>query len=279
MRPWLCWRYTGSKNTAKFRSRKSEPTFGMFVVRNKTEIFVGSDSWRGLSTPIRMCYEVVFRKSHDRNKLRDRFSLSASVCHNDNKNPERKRRPELGQPHLFSECLSCFRRIGAGKFAIGTKIDLFGSKKNRRWFSTPRVFSVTGGRASYCRWIGRWLVAAVGHVNHALRARGRRWAARKSQVRRYGQETVLGVVLRDGECWMHSHQQWRTVCSATAPVETQLHSSTDCMGRWESDGKCCGREAQCGRRTKRKWTKTPNRTHWYTRVGLSLCGHRLRTGP
>ena len=33
-----------------------------------------------------------------------------------------------------------------------------------------------------------------------------------------------------------------------------------CMGRLRRDGRCCGREAQSGRRTKINWTKTARRT-------------------
>jgi len=35
------------------------------------------------------------------------------------------------------------------------------------------------------------------------------------------------------------------------------------MGRLRRDGQCCGREVQCGRRTKRNWTKTAHNNHGF----------------
>ena len=53
------------------------------------------------------------------------------------------------------------------------------------------------------------------------------------------------------------------ICSTTVPVGTRLHWSTDfpaCMGRLRQNGQCCGREAQCGWRTKINWTKAAHNT-------------------
>jgi len=65
-----------------------------------------------------------------------------------------------------------------------------------------------------------------------------------------------------------------------------------CMGRLRRDGQCCGREVQCGRRTKINWTKTAHNTRictWicghvglvpiHTRMHTPLCGYGLSTGP
>jgi len=58
------------------------------------------------------------------------------------------------------------------------------------------------------------------------------------------------------------------------------------------DGQCCGREAQCGRRTKINWTKTAHNTRIcictcghlglvpiHTHTHTPLCGYGLSTGP
>jgi len=53
------------------------------------------------------------------------------------------------------------------------------------------------------------------------------------------------------------------ICSTTVPVGTRLRWSTDspaCMGRLRRDGRCCGREAQCGQQPKINWTKTAHNT-------------------
>ena len=85
------------------------------------------------------------------------------------------------------------------------------------------------------------------------------------------------------------------ICSTTVPVGTRLHWSTDspaCMGQLRQDGRCCGREAQCGRRTKINWTKTAHNTRIcicicgylglvpiHTHTHTPLCGYGLSTGP
>ena len=88
-----------------------------------------------------------------------------------------------------------------------------------------------------------------------------------------GQERGLGVVL----CKLWTLVAFVTaamgaICSTTVPVGTWLHWSTDspaCMGRMRQDGQCCGREAQCGRRTKINWTNTAHNT----RICICICGH------
>jgi len=85
------------------------------------------------------------------------------------------------------------------------------------------------------------------------------------------------------------------ICSTTVPVGTRLHWSTHspaCMDRLRQDGQCCGREAQCGRRTKINWTKTAHSTRIcicicghlclvpiHTHTHTPLCGYGLSTGP
>jgi len=44
-----------------------------------------------------------------------------------------------------------------------------------------------------------------------------------------------------------------------------------CAGRLRRDGQCCGREAQCGRRTKINWTKTVHNIHAYACMGIHMC--------
>ena len=64
------------------------------------------------------------------------------------------------------------------------------------------------------------------------------------------------------------------------------------MGRLRQDGQCCGREAQCGRRTKINRTKTAHNTRIcicicghlglvsiHTHTHTPLCGYGLSTGP
>ena len=67
------------------------------------------------------------------------------------------------------------------------------------------------------------------------------------------------------------------ICSTTVPVGTRLHWSTDspaCMGRLRQDGQCCGREAQCGWRTKINWTKTAHNTRTsHMQLCICICGH------
>jgi len=46
-------------------------------------------------------------------------------------------------------------------------------------------------------------------------------------------------------------------------------TSLVCMGRLRRDGQCCGREAQCGWRTKINWTKTAHNI----RICTCICGH------
>jgi len=52
-------------------------------------------------------------------------------------------------------------------------------------------------------------------------------------------------------------QMWMlmTFAAVAAPVGTRLHWCTGSRPV-RRDGQCCGRDAQCGRWTKRNWTKT-----------------------
>ena len=89
--------------------------------------------------------------------------------------------------------------------------------------------------------------------------------------------------------------KWSTagVHCTTAPVGTWLHWSTGSRsyGSVRRDGQYFGREAQCGRQTETKWTKTAHNTHLlqalctpqslhrHTHTHTSLFGYGLSTGP